>query len=63
MWRAAQEYSVRTGRDGFNLGPYHLYLKLRTLQDIEARQRTDIFRGTLAAIGVAFGDEKAGRLI
>ena len=63
LWRAAQDYTARTGQDGFRLGPYHLYLRLKALDENEARNRQAIFRGTLAAISAAFGDEKAERLI
>ena len=61
MWRSAQEYTVRTGQNGFDLSPYHLYIRLRALDDIEARNRDTTFRATLSAIAMAFGDNEAAK--
>lgn len=63
LWQAAQDYTARTGQDGFRLSPYHLYIRLKALDENEARNRQAIFRGTLAAIMAAFGDDKAERFI
>lgn len=50
---------MRTGQDGFKLAPVHLFMRLTALNDIERRDRENLFRSISAAIGLAFGETKA----
>ncbi|MBY3363747.1 hypothetical protein [Rhizobium laguerreae] len=59
LFRACTEYTMRTGQDGFKLAPVHLFMRLRSLNDIERRDRENLFRSVSAAIALAFGEKKA----